>query len=102
QNHKRERVSASSLEHLSFGRHSAFVIKGASPFHHPCPGLLTGGKLFRNSFCWRSASLCWSASRTCCAGLGPELAQPSNAITSVEIKIDLVSGFSLREIRTGR
>ena len=61
--------------------------------YQPCPGLATGGKLFRNSFCWRSASFCWSASRACCSGLGPGPAQPSNAIRSVEIKIDLTSSF---------
>jgi hypothetical protein len=66
--------------------------------YQPCPGLLTGGKLFRNSFCWRSASFCWSASRACCSGLGPEPAQPSNWITNVEIKTDLVSSFFIREV----
>ena len=66
--------------------------------YQPWPGLFTGGKLFRNSFCWRSASFCWSASRACCSGLGPEPAQPSNTIRSVEIKIDLVSSFLIREI----
>src|SRR5947207_9745106 len=62
----------------------------------PCPGLLTGGRLFRNSCCWRSASFCWSASRACCSGLGPEPAQPSNAITRVKIRNDLVSSFFIR------
>jgi len=27
----------------------------------------------RNSACCRSASICWSDSRACCSGLGPEL-----------------------------
>src|SRR4029077_9986648 len=83
---------------------NAFPRNDAStPFaYQPCPGLLTGGKLFRNSFCWRSASFCCSASRVDCSGLGPELAQPSNSISNVEIKIDLVSSFFIREIGTGR
>lgn len=61
--------------------------------YQPCPGLATGGKLFRNSFCWRSASFCWSASRACCSGLGPEPAQPKNVIATVESKINLVNSF---------
>ena len=65
--------------------------------YQPCPGLLTGGKVFRNSFCWRSASLCSSASRACCSGLGPEPAQPSNAISNVEIKSDAVNSFFIRD-----
>src|SRR5581483_256875 len=40
------------------------------------PGLATGGRPLRNSACWRCASLCSSASRACCSGLGPEL-QPT-------------------------
>src|SRR6188472_4072330 len=69
------------------------------PFaYQPCPGLPTGGRLFRNSFCWRSASFCWSASRACCSGLGAGPAQPSNAINSVEIRIDLKSSFFIREM----
>src|SRR4029453_13361118 len=59
-------------------------------------GLDTGGKLFRNSCCWRSASFCWSASLACCSGLGPGEAQPINARRTVEIKIDLVSSFFIR------
>src|SRR6516164_5650398 len=61
--------------------------------YHPCPGLATGGKLLRNSFCCRSASFCCSASRACCSGVGPGLAQLNNAIRIVQIKSNLVSSF---------
>ena len=64
--------------------------------YQPSPGLLTGGKLFRNSFCWLSASFCCSASRVCCSGLGPGLAQPNKAIRSGKIKKDFVSSFFIR------
>src|SRR5262245_13409530 len=64
--------------------------------YHPCPGLATAGKLLRNSFCCRSASFCWSASRACCSGLGPGPAQLNNAIRIAEIKSALVSSFILR------
>ena len=67
--------------------------------YQPCPGLLTGGKVFRNSFCWRSASLCSSDSRACCSGLGP-LEQPRNPIRSIESKIDLISSFFIGKKRT--
>jgi hypothetical protein len=61
--------------------------------YQPCPGLATGGKLFRNSACCLSASFCSFASRACCSGLGLGPAQPRNAISNVEIKIDLVGSF---------
>src|SRR5215831_15532137 len=62
-------------------------------FYHPCPGLATGGKLLRNSFCCCSASFCCSASRACCSAVGPGLAQLNNAIRIVQIKSNLVSSF---------
>jgi hypothetical protein len=94
---QRDRIAGVSTTKFECLTASAVMMNNLLAYQ-PCPGLLTGGKLFRNSFCWRSASFCWSASRACCSGLGPEPAQPSNWIANVEIKTDLVSSFFIREV----
>jgi len=52
----------------------------------PWPGLVTGGRLFRNSACCRSASRWRSNSRVCSSGLGLELAQPDRKTTTADAR----------------
>jgi len=69
--------------------------RGLWPYQ-PWPGLLTGGRLLRNSACWRSESLCSCDSRVCCSGLGPE-EQAANTTVVATMTRTLAPSFFILE-----
>src|SRR6266404_4510190 len=66
--------------------------------HSPRPGLVTGGRLFRNSACCRAACRCRSSSFARSSGLGPVDAQP-NRRTIPDPKSTNVASFFIQGVK---
>jgi hypothetical protein len=77
-------------------REAANQSYGLNACYCPCPGLVTGGRLFRKSVCCRSASRCRSNSRVFSSGLGPGVPQPDKKRRPADARSTSIGSFFIK------